>query len=75
MSKTLLATVQNGRFIIEEPATEYPEGAQLRLVVDDGMDDEERERLNAALSHSVEQADAGELISKDELYAQLGWKK
>jgi hypothetical protein len=75
MSKTLLATVQNGRFVIAEPATEYPEGAQLRLVIDDGMDDEERERLNEALEKSAAQADEGQLISKDELYAELGWKK
>jgi hypothetical protein len=75
MSKTLLATIQNGRYIIEEPATDYPEGAQIRLVVDDGMDDEEREKLNNALTKAVAQADAGELISKEELYAQLGWKK
>jgi hypothetical protein len=75
--KALYATIQNGRYIIDEPAS-FPEGKRLRLVIveeadelpeDHAMTSEERERLNAALDQSVSELDAGKRHSWDEIKA------
>ncbi len=74
----LKAQVQNGRLLLDEP-TDLPDGEVVELVpVDevlarggDYLDDEERERLHAALEVSVKQAEQGQLIDADEVMAEL----
>ncbi len=39
--------------------------------VDDGMNDDERARLNAALDRSLAQADAGQTVPADEFFREL----
>ena len=76
--KTLHALVQNGRYIVEEAADQSEEGKRvvLQLVeATDEMDDEERKKLRAHLLQSIAEADAGKVISQEELYAELGWDK
>jgi len=76
-SKTLHAVIQNGRYLVEESADPTLEGKRVTLQLVEApeeTDDEEREKLHAALKESIAQADAGELISQEELYARLGWK-
>ena len=67
------ATVRNGRLIVDQP-TDLPEGTVLDLVVDDEgdqLDDAEREALNAAISRSFAQADAGRTASAEEILQRL----
>lgn len=55
------ATVRDGRLVIDQP-TELPEGTVLDLVIDDEgdeLDDEERAALDAAISTSWRQVQAG----------------
>lgn len=69
----LRATVRNGRLIVDLP-TELPEGTVLDLVVDDEGDDldqRERDALNAAISTSVAQADAGQTAPAEEILRRL----
>lgn len=57
------AKVINGRLVVDEP-TSLPDGTVLDLVMDDEGDDlteEERARLDAALSKSVSSAEAGRM--------------
>lgn len=57
----LKATVRKGRFVIDEP-TDLPEGTELDLVINDEGSDfspEEIEALNAAISRSWKQGEAG----------------
>ena len=76
--QALKAQVQNGQLVLDEP-TDLPEGEVVELVpVDevlanggDYLDDEERERLHAALEESVKQAEQGQLIDADEVMAEL----
>lgn len=68
----LKARVENGRFVIDEPA-HLPEGAEVELQVIDGddLDDEERARLHAALEEASDDIDAGEVISAEESLRRL----
>jgi hypothetical protein len=70
----LEAHVVNGRIVIDEPV-DLPDGAEVRVylydVSTDGMSDDERARLEAALDRSIAQADAGELVDADEVLAEL----
>jgi hypothetical protein len=74
----LNAQVKNGRLVLDEP-TDLPEGEVVELVpVDevlanggDYLDDEERERLHAALEVSVKEAQEGKLIDADIVMAEL----
>ncbi len=76
--QALKAQVKNGRLVLDEP-TDRPEGEVIELVpVDevlanggDYLDDEERERLHAALEVSVKQAQAGKLIDADVVMDEL----
>ena len=43
--------------------------------VDDAMSDEERARLEAALEHSLAQADAGQTVPADEVFRALRAKQ
>ena len=67
------ATVRNGRFPVDQP-TDLPEGTVLDLVIDDEgdqLDDAEREALNAAISRSLAQAEAGDTAPAKEIIAKL----
>ncbi len=74
----LKAQVKNGRLVLDEP-TDLPEGEIVELIaVDevlakggDYLDDEERERLHAALERSIEQAQDGKLIDASVVMAKL----
>jgi hypothetical protein len=69
----LRAVVRNGRITLDEP-TALPEGTVLDLVLDDegdNLDEEDRARLRAAMRDGVAEADAGHLVSADELMADL----
>lgn len=70
---SLRATVRNGRLIVDQP-TELPEGTVLDLVVDDEGDDldqGERDALNAAISKSFAQAEAGQTAPAEEILRKL----
>jgi hypothetical protein len=74
MNLPLKAKVQNGRFVLEDPTTELPEGTVVELYPaddDDDMDDEERAALDASLAKSAEQIKRGEFITHEELMQRL----
>ena len=72
------AHVHNGRLVLDEP-TDLPEGEIVELVSlddvlakgGDGLDDEERSRLHAALHESIEQMKSGQTIDAAEALAEL----
>jgi hypothetical protein len=67
------ATVRNGRLTLDQP-TDLPEGTVLDLVVDDEGDDldqKDRDALNAAISTSLAQADAGRFAPAREILEKL----
>jgi hypothetical protein len=67
------ARVQNGRLLVDAQ-TALPEGTVLDLVVGDKGDelgDEERAALDAAISHSLAAANAGQVRSADEVLKAL----
>lgn len=70
--QALKAHVKGGRLVLDEP-TDLPEGEVVELVpVDEtDMDDDERERLDAALELSMSQARAGQLIDADQVIRKL----
>ncbi len=70
----LKAHVQNGKLVLDDPSTDLPEGAEVKLtIVDDTdeLDDDERARLHEALKRSMAQAKAGQLIDADEVIGKL----
>ena len=70
----LRARVQNGQIVLEDPSTELPEGSEVRLtIVDDAgeLDESERAKLDAALSRSLVQAKAGQLVDGDDVIDAL----
>jgi hypothetical protein len=70
--QVLEAHVKGGRLVLDEP-TDLPEGEVVELVpVDEvAMDDDERERLDAALELSVSQRASGQLVDADEVIRKL----
>jgi hypothetical protein len=57
----LKAQVRGGRLVVDEP-TDLPEGAEVELIAADSwddLDDDERERLHAALASSEDDVHAG----------------
>jgi hypothetical protein len=70
---TLKAEVRNGRLVLDVP-TELPEGTTLELVaadVGDELSDGERAALHDSLTESWEEAQAGKLISAEEVLGKL----
>jgi hypothetical protein len=70
----LKAHVKNGKLVLQNPATDLPEGAEVELVVvdeTDEMEDDERARLHEALKRSMAQAKSGQLIDADEVIGKL----
>ncbi len=73
MTLTLKARVVGGRVVVED-AVDLPDETELRLLVVDGgddLDDEDRARLHAALEESQRQVDRGEVVSADEVFADV----
>ncbi len=73
MTLTLRARVRSGRLVLDEPV-DLPEGSEVELVMadeQDGLDDEERARLHAALAKSVAAHRPGTGTSADTLLAEL----
>lgn len=70
--QALKAQVKGGRLILDLP-TDLPEGEVVELVAVDGaeMDDDERERLDAALERSAGQARAGQIVDADDVIRRL----
>jgi hypothetical protein len=70
------ARVINGRLQLDEP-TDLPEGEVVELFTDelgddvDHLDEEERERLHAALDESIEDARAGRVRPLEEVVRGL----
>lgn len=61
MSNGFRARVTNGRIVLDEP-TELPEGTVLDLVPGvaiDALEDEDREKLHAAIRRGLEQGRSG----------------
>ena len=73
---TFRARVVNGRIVIDEPATDLPEGTVLDLTLadDDELDDAEKAQLEAALERSWAQAEAGNTRPAADLLRDLRWK-
>lgn len=73
--KAIRARVVNGKFVIDTPAP-YPDGTEIDLQIaddgtDDDMDPEESAALDASLAQGWAEAQAGDLISADELLKRL----
>jgi len=68
----LKARVENGRYVIDEPA-QLPDGAEVQLQVVDGddLDAEERAQLHAAIEEGLDDSEAGQVISAEESLAEL----
>ncbi len=68
----LKARVENGRYVIDEPA-QLPEGAEVQLQVVDGddLDPEERAQLHAAIEEGLDDSEADRVISAEESLAEL----
>lgn len=65
--------VRGGRLVVDEP-TDLPEGAEVELIAADSwddLDDDERERLHAALASSEEDVRAGRVRSAADVTADL----
>ncbi len=73
MTNALRAQVQNGRITLDEP-TDLPDGTLLELVpgveVDD-LDDDDREKLHAAIRRGIEQGRNGEARPLEEALADI----
>jgi hypothetical protein len=62
MTLTLRARVRGGRLVLDEPI-DLPEGSEVELVMadqQDGLDDEQRAKLHAALARSIAKHRPGE---------------
>ncbi len=70
----LKATVRNGRIVVDEP-TDLPEGTVLTLAIDHGDSDdmsaEEKAALDAALSKSWAQIQAGHAIPIEQVLEKM----
>ncbi len=65
--------VRGGRLVVDEP-TDLPEGAEVELIAADSwddLDDDERERLHAALASSEEDVREGRVRSAADVTADL----
>lgn len=68
----LKAKVRNGRLVLDEPTT-LPEGSdvELRVVDDDEMSDDERQRLHASIARGLADGRAGRETDFDEFVDAL----
>jgi hypothetical protein len=73
MTLTLRARVRGGRLVLDEPV-DLPEGSEVDLVMadeQDGLDDEDRARLHAALARSIAAHTPGKGTPADSVLAEL----
>lgn len=67
----LKARVENGRYVIDEPA-ELPEGAEVELViVKGGTSAEDRAELLQAIEEAEQDIEAGRVVDEAEVWARL----
>ena len=67
----LKARVQNGRYVIDEPA-DLPEGAEVDvLIVSSATSAEERAELMRAIEEAEQDIDAGRVVDEGEVWARL----
>jgi hypothetical protein len=69
MSRTVHGRVSGGRLHVDE-AVDLPEGAQVELVIvdtEDGLDDDDRARLHAAIDEAEAELARGEGIPLGEV--------
>ncbi len=66
------AHVKNGRLIVDEP-TDLPDGTELELAPldEDRLDDEEREKLHAAMDRAHDDLAAGRFVDGKDVIARL----
>jgi hypothetical protein len=64
--------VKNGCLVLDDPATDLPEGTVVELVVvDDEWSDEQRAALHDALAQGIEQMKNGQLMDADLALAEI----
>ena len=68
----LKARVENGRYVIDEPA-QLPEGAEVELVIVAGDDLDERGRaaLHASLDRALDDEDSGRFVDTEKFLAEV----
>jgi hypothetical protein len=72
----LKAHVKNGRLVLDDAATDLPEGAEVELVlVDNEQNPEERARLLRAIEDGEEDIERGDHIDGSELIAKMRAKR
>jgi hypothetical protein len=68
----LKAHVKDGKLVLDDPATDLPEGAEVELyLVDDEFDPEERARLLQMIEESEEDIANGDYVDGMEFANQL----
>ncbi|XXY45871.1 hypothetical protein WME91_38295 [Sorangium sp. So ce269] len=70
---TVRGRVRGGRLVVDEPV-ELPENTEVELAIADTGDDldaADRERLHAAILRGAEQVDRGEVVSAEQVLAEL----
>jgi hypothetical protein len=68
----LKGTVRNGQIVLDDPATDLPEGSEVELMlVDDGFNREERARLIQAIEDGAEDIECGDHVDGIEFANQL----
>ena len=69
------ARVQNGRIVIDDPATDLPEGTELHLLPiegdEDELDEEERAALHNSIREGIEDMEAGRTFDARQAIAAL----
>ncbi|WP_437653486.1 hypothetical protein [Sorangium sp. So ce1182] len=70
---TVRGKVRGGRLVVDEPV-ELPENTEVELAIADAGDDldaADRERLHAAILRGAEQVERGEVVSAEQVLAEL----
>jgi hypothetical protein len=73
MTLTVKGRVQAGKVVIDD-ALNLPEGSEVELIVvdaGDDLDDDERERLHAALVAAHDEVERGEGVAAEDLIESL----
>jgi len=70
--QVIKTTVRNGRIVVDEP-TSLPDGheVELRVLKDDGMSEEERQRLHASITRGLRDGRAGREMHLDSFLDRL----
>jgi hypothetical protein len=70
--QTVKARIENGQVVVASDAF-LPEGAEveLRVITNDGMSDEERQRLHVSIIAGIEDGRAGRCTDADEFISEL----